>query len=75
MRTKFEAIKVLIEHYRRHLDNSPPHTAASTLLELNVLGFGRVDHLPYFLYLAPFVFDVYPKVKSQLKDRQFLSHA
>ena len=35
---------VPIEHYRLHQDNSPPHTAASTLLELDVLGFGKVDH-------------------------------
>ena len=74
MRTKYEAIRVLIEHYRLHQDNSPPHMAASTLLELDVLGFGRVDHLPYSPYLAPFDFNVYPKVKSQLEGRRFSSH-
>ena len=74
MRTKYEAIRVLIEHYRLHQDNSPPHTAASTLLQLDVLGFGRVDHPPYSPYLAPFDFDVYPNVKSQLKGRRFSSH-
>ena len=74
MRTKYEAIRVPIEHYRLHQDNSPPLTAVSTLLGLDVLGFGRVDHLPYSTYLAPFDFDVYPKAKSQLKDRRFSSH-
>ena len=64
---------VKIEHYRPHQNNPPPHTAASTLLELDVLGFGRVDHFPYSLNLAPFDFDVYPKVKSQLKGRRFSS--
>ena len=71
--TKYEAIRVPIEHYRLHQDNSPPHTTASTLLKLDVLGFGRVDHLQYSPYLAPFDFDVYPKVKSQLKGRRFSS--
>ena len=74
MHTKYEAIRVPIEHYRLHQDNSPPHMAASKLLELDVIGLGRVDHLPYSPYLAPFVFDVYPKVKSQLKGRRFSSH-
>ena len=41
-----------IEHYRLHQNNSPPHTAASTLLDIDVLGFGRVDHFPYFPDLA-----------------------
>ena len=58
---------VPLEHYRLHQDNSPPLTAVSTLLGLDVLGFGRVDHLPNSPYLAPFDFDVYPKVKSQVK--------
>ena len=64
---------VTIEHYRPHQNNSPPHTVASILLELDVLGFERVDHCPYSLNLAPFDFDVYPKVKSQLKGRRFSS--
>ena len=63
---------VPIEHYRIHPNNSPPHTATSTLLELDVLGFG-VDHFPYSPDLAPFAFYVYPKVKSQLKGRRFSS--
>ena len=59
-----------IEHYRLHQNNSTPHTAASTLLELDVLGYGRTDHSPYSPDLAPFDFDVQPKVKSQLKGRR-----
>jgi len=35
--------------------------------------FGRVDHFPYFLTLAPFDFNSYPKVKSHLKGRRFSS--
>ena len=71
MRTKYEAIRVQIEHYRLQQDNSPPHTVASTLLELNVVG---VDHLPYSPYLVLFVVDVYHRVKSQLKVRRFSSY-
>ena len=65
---------VPIEHYRIHQNNPPPHTAASALLKLDVLGFGRVDHFPYSQYLAPFDFDVYPKVKSQLKGPPIFIH-
>ena len=57
---------VPIEHFRLHQNNPPPHTATSTLLELDVLEFGSVDHLPY----SP---DVCFKVKSQLKGRRFSS--
>ena len=71
MRTKYEAIRVQIKHYRLQQDNSPPHTVASTLLELNVVG---VDHLPYSPFLVLFVVDVYPRVKSQLKRRRFSHH-
>ena len=64
---------VPIEHYRIHKNKPSPHMAASTLLELDVLGFRRVDQFPYSPDLAPFGFDVYPKVKSQLKGRRFSS--
>mgnify|MGYP000208112739 CR=1 FL=1 len=73
MRTKYEAIRVPIEHYHIYQNSPSPHTAASTLLELDVLGFGRVDHFPYSPDLASFDFDVYPKVKSQIKGLQFSS--
>ena len=62
---------VPLEHYRINQNNPPPHTATSILLDIDVLGFGRVDHFPYSSYLSPFDFDVYPKVKSQLKGLQF----
>ena len=72
--TKYEAIRVPVERYRLHQNNSPPHTSSSRMLELYVLEFGRVDHLTYSPYLSPFDIDVYPKVKSQLKGRRFSSH-
>ena len=61
-----ESIMVPIEHNRLQQKNSPPHTAASILLELDVLGFERVDHLAYSPYQASFYVDVYPN-KSQVK--------
>ena len=61
------------KHFCIHQNNPPPHTETSTLLELDVLGFGRVDHLPYSPDLASFHFDVCFKVKSQLKGRRFSS--
>jgi len=64
---------VPLEHYRINQNNPPPHTATSILLDIDVLGFGRVDHFPYSPDLAPFDFDVYPRVKSQLKRRRFSS--
>ena len=39
--------RVPIEHYRLHQNKPSPHTATSTLLELVVIGVGRVDHFPY----------------------------
>ena len=38
---------VPIEDYRLQQNNPPPNTAASALLELDVLGFWRVDHIAY----------------------------
>ena len=36
-----------IENVILHQDNAPPHTANTTQLEIDVLGFQRVDHSPY----------------------------
>ena len=46
---------------------------AATLLELDVRAVGRVYHHSYSMYLAPFDFDVCPKVKLQFKGRRFSS--
>lgn len=42
-------------------------------LEIDVLGFGRIDHPPYSPDLAPFDFAIFPEIKSQLKGRRFSS--
>jgi len=62
---------VPLEHYRLHQDNSLLHTAASTQLEIHVLGFGRVDHPTYSPDLAPLDFALIPEVKLQLKGHRF----
>lgn len=54
-----------------HQDNAPPHTAASTQLEIDVLGFQRLRHPPYSPDLAPMDFRVFSEVKSHLRGRRF----
>ena len=56
-----------------HQDNAPPHTASTTQLEIDVLGFQRLAHLPYSPDLAPIDFRVFPEVKSQLRGIHFNS--
>ena len=56
-----------------HQDNAPPHTAATTQLEIDVLGFQRLTHPPYSPDLAPMDFRVFPEVKAQLRGIKFSS--
>ena len=56
-----------------HQDNAPPHTASTTQLEIDVLGFQRLAHPPYSPDLAPMDFRVFPEVKSQLRGIHFNS--
>ena len=74
MRTKYEAIRgsnrtLVFIKTTHHLIRQH----AATLLELDVLEFGRVYHHSYSMDLAPFDFDVCPKVKLQFKGRRFSS--
>ncbi len=54
-----------------HQDNAPAHRAASTMLELAVLGFQVLDHPPYSPDLAPMDFRVFPELKASLRGRKF----
>lgn len=54
-----------------HQDNAPSHTAASTQLEISLLGFEIVKHAPYSPDLAPMDFRVFPVVKTALKGQKF----
>lgn len=54
-----------------HQDNAPAHRAASTMLEIGVLGFQVLDHPPYSPDLAPMDFRVFPEIKASLRGRKF----
>ena len=54
-----------------HQDNAPPHTAASSQLEIDVLGFQRLSHPPYSPDLAPMDYRVFPEIKSELRGLRF----
>lgn len=56
-----------------HHDNAPAHTADYTQLEIDVLGFQRLDHPPYSPDLAPLDFAYFPQLKEQLRGRRFES--
>ena len=57
--------------YVLHQNNAPPHTASSTQLEIDVIGFQSLRHPPYSPDLAPMDFKVFPEVKSHLRGHRF----
>lgn len=54
-----------------HQDNAPGHCAQSTQLEISLLGFETLEHLPYSPDLAPMDFRVFPEIKAQLRGKRF----
>ena len=62
-----------LENLWFHQDNAPSHTAERTQVEINVLGFQRVQHPPYSPDLAPLDFAYFPKLKSYLRGQRFSS--
>ena len=60
-----------LDQFVLHHDNAPGHTAASTQLEIDVLGFQRLPHAPYSPDLAPMDFRVFPVLKDQLRGVHF----
>ena len=46
-----------------HQDNAPPHRAASTLMDIDFLGFERLEHSPYSPYLEPMDFEIFSRLK------------
>lgn len=48
-----------------HQDNAPAHWAESTIIDLDLLGFERVDLAPLSPDLAPMDFKVFPTVKAE----------
>ena len=62
-----------IENVVLHQDNAPPHTANTTQIEIDVLGFQRVDNPPYSPDLAPLDFKYFPELKNHLRGTRFHS--
>ena len=60
-----------LENVVYHHDNAPPHKAASTELELAILGFQRIAHSPYSPDLAPLDFAYFPALKDYLRGRKY----
>lgn len=60
-----------LENIILHQDNAPAHTASSTQLEIDVLGFEKLTHSPYSPDLAPMDFAVFPQLKSELRGIRF----
>ena len=60
-----------LENVVYHHDNAPPHKAASTELELAILGFQRIAHSPYSPDLAPLDFAYFPALNDYLRGRKY----
>ena len=60
-----------LENVIYHQDNAPAHTAASTELEIGLLGFQRLSHPPYSQDLAPLDVACFPMLKSSLRGHIF----
>lgn len=54
-----------------HHDNAPSHTAETTQLELDILGYGRLEHPPYSPDLAPLDFAYFPLLKEHLRGKRY----
>ena len=53
-------------------DNAPAHQTLTTQKKVAYLGFQCLDHPPYFLDLALFVYHLFPGLKKQLKGHHYL---
>ena len=71
LRKKRPALYNNIENVMLHQDNAPSHTAASTQLEIDVMGLQRAVHPPYSPDLAPLDFSYFPQLKSHLRGKRF----
>jgi len=49
-----------------HQDNAPARRAASTILDISLLGFEVLEHSSYSLYLAPMDYRVFPEITAFL---------
>ena len=54
-----------------HHDNASPHTAGETMTKVKEWGLTILEHPPYSPDLAPCDFALFPKLKSQIRGRNF----
>ena len=71
IRRKLTEFSKQLENVMFHQDNAPPHTAATTQLEIVLLGFEQITHPPYCTDLAPMDFAVFPHVKAEMRGIKF----
>lgn len=71
IKKKRPAMAVDLGNIILHQDNAPAHTAASTCLEIELLGFNLLEHPPYSPNLAPMDFAILSFIKSQPKEVRF----
>ena len=71
IRKKRPELSQQLENVLFHQVNAPAHTAATTQLEIGLLGFDHVTHPPYSPDLAPMDFAVFPQVKAELRGIKF----
>ncbi|XP_052682598.1 histone-lysine N-methyltransferase SETMAR-like [Crassostrea angulata] len=71
IKKKRPAMAVDLGNIILHQDNAPAHTATSTCLEIELLGYDLLEHPPYSPDLAPMDFAIFPFIKSQLRGVRF----
>ena len=71
IRKKRPELSQQLENVLFHQDNAPAHTAATTQLEIGLLGFDQITHPSYSPDLAPMDFAVFPQVKAELRGIKF----
>ena len=71
IRKKRPELSQQLENVLFHQDNTPVHTAATTQLEIGLLGFDQITHPPYSPDLSPMDFAVFPQVKAELRGIKF----
>ena len=71
IRKKRPELSQQLEKVLFHQDNEFSHTAATTQLEIGLLGFDQITHPSYSPDLAPMDFAVFPQVSAELRGIKF----
>lgn len=63
-----------VESLILHQDNAPQYYARSTIIDIDFTkGFERLSHAPYTPDLAPCDFEIFPRLKKELRGTRRLS--